>query len=80
MIFSFLPKVSILNRIGVWLVLLFPLIINAQQIQVTGKVTDSLQNPLGYANILAMPEADDQEVRLVVKSSIKINTFGISSH
>ena len=27
---------------------------HAQQIQVTGKVTDSLQNPLVYANILAI--------------------------
>ncbi|WP_154662114.1 hypothetical protein [Siansivirga zeaxanthinifaciens] len=27
-----------------------------QQIRVSGKVTDTLQNPLAYANILAIPD------------------------
>ncbi len=27
----------------------------AQQVKVSGKVTDTLQNPLAYANILAIP-------------------------
>ncbi|WP_417369564.1 hypothetical protein [Gelidibacter japonicus] len=27
----------------------------AQQIKVSGKVTDTLQNPLAYANVLAIP-------------------------
>jgi hypothetical protein len=41
-------------------------ICNAQQIQVSGKITDSLQNPLPYANILAMPKANDQEVKFAI--------------
>lgn len=66
MIFSFMSRFSVLNRLSILPILLFSLAINSQQIQVTGKVTDSLQNPLGYANILAMPEADDQEVRFAI--------------
>jgi len=37
-----------------------------QQITVSGKVTDSLQNPLAYANILAIPESDDQDIRFAI--------------
>ena len=32
--------------------------LNAQNITVSGKVQDSLQTPLDYANILAVPEND----------------------
>lgn len=35
----------------------------AQHIQIQGKVIDSLKNPLPYANILAIPIAEDLEVR-----------------
>lgn len=42
------------------------LIVNSQQIQVQGKVTDSLQNPLPYANILAIPKADDQDITFAI--------------
>ena len=44
----------------------FPLFIRSQQIRVTGKVTDTIQNPLPYANILAVPQADDQEVKFAI--------------
>ena len=43
-----------------------PILIIAQQIKVQGKVTDSIQNPLAYANILAIPETDDIEVRFAI--------------
>ncbi|WP_223266342.1 carboxypeptidase-like regulatory domain-containing protein [Gelidibacter gilvus] len=38
----------------------------AQQVKVSGKVTDTLQNPLAYANILAIPENDNEEVRFAI--------------
>lgn len=41
-------------------------ICNAQQILVSGVVTDTIQNPLPYANILAIPKADDQEVKFAI--------------
>ena len=41
-------------------------ILHAQQLSITGKVTDTLQNPLTYANLLAIPNADDQEVRFAI--------------
>jgi len=44
----------------------FSSLINAQQIQVSGKVSDTLQNPLSYANILAIPKADKQEIKFAI--------------
>ena len=41
----------------------FSSLINAQQAQISGKVTDSLKNPLEYANILAIPKADDVAIK-----------------
>ncbi len=41
-------------------------LLNAQQILVSGKVTDTLQNPLPYANILAIPKADNQDVKFAI--------------
>ena len=38
----------------------------AQAIVVSGKVTDTIQNQLAYANILAIPESDTQEVRFAI--------------
>jgi len=38
----------------------------AQTITIQGKVTDSLQNPLAYANILAIPESDDFEIAFAI--------------
>jgi len=39
---------------------------HAQQILVSGKVSDTLRNPLVYANILAVPEADDQDIKFAI--------------
>ena len=39
---------------------------NAQQSKVFGKVTDSLKNHLPYANILAIPQAEDQEIKFAI--------------
>jgi len=41
----------------------------SQQVMVSGEVTDSLQNPLAYANILAMPESAEEKVRFAVTES-----------
>jgi len=38
----------------------------AQQVVVSGKVTDTLQKPLAYANILAIPESDTEEIRFAI--------------
>ncbi|GAB4154310.1 MAG: TonB-dependent receptor [Winogradskyella sp.] len=38
----------------------------AQQVLIQGKVTDSLKNPLPYANILAIPQADNQDVKFAI--------------
>ncbi len=37
-----------------------------QQFLVQGKITDSLENPLPYANILAMPKADGQSMKFAI--------------
>ena len=44
----------------------FSFVIYSQTIVVSGKVTDTLQTPLSYANILAIPEANDQDVRFAI--------------
>ncbi|SFZ90017.1 hypothetical protein SAMN05428642_101694 [Flaviramulus basaltis] len=38
----------------------------AQQVVISGKVTDTLQTPLGYANILDIPENDNEEVAFAI--------------
>ncbi|TYB78815.1 carboxypeptidase-like regulatory domain-containing protein [Bizionia myxarmorum] len=38
----------------------------AQNIEVTGVITDSLQNPLEYANILAVPKAENADIRFSI--------------
>jgi uncharacterized membrane-anchored protein YitT (DUF2179 family) len=38
----------------------------AQQIKVSGKVIDTLQTPLAYANILAIPDNDNEAVRFAI--------------
>ena len=35
-------------------------------IVVQGKVTDSLQTPLSYANIIAVPESDDLDIKFAI--------------
>ena len=38
----------------------------SQSVIINGKVTDSLRNPLAYANILAIPEAQNHDIRFAV--------------
>lgn len=38
----------------------------SQTITISGKVTDSLKNPLAHANVLAIPESDDETVRFAI--------------
>lgn len=40
--------------------------ISAQSIRITGIVTDSLQNPLSYANLLAIPQSNNQDVKFAI--------------
>lgn len=41
----------------------------AQSIEVTGTVTDTLNLPLSYANVLALPEGSDRKVRFAISDS-----------
>ncbi|REE27806.1 carboxypeptidase-like regulatory domain-containing protein [Winogradskyella pacifica] len=50
---------------------------NAQQVQVQGQITDSLQKPLPYANILAIPETDDQDVKFAISENNGSYTLGL---
>ena len=48
---------------------LFILFVNyafSQSLVLHGKVTDTLQTPLGYANILDIPENDNEEVAFAI--------------
>lgn len=52
----------------------------AQQIKVSGKVTDTLQNPLAYANILAIPEDDNETVRFAISEDNGSYKLGLSKN
>lgn len=52
----------------------------AQQLTLSGKVTDSLQNPLAYANILAMPETEEAAVQFAVTESNGTYKLGLSKN
>ncbi|WP_299367438.1 carboxypeptidase-like regulatory domain-containing protein [Winogradskyella sp.] len=52
----------------------------AQQIKVSGKVTDSLQTPLPYANILAIPQADDSEIKFAITEKDGSYRLGLVRH
>src|SRR5690606_10258730 len=54
--------------------------LNAQQIIVSGKVTDSLQNPLSYANVLAIPESDAEQVRYAITEDNGSYKLGLSKN
>src|SRR5690625_7281799 len=47
---------------------------------VSGKVTDSLQNPLAHANVLAMPEADHESVRFAITENNGSYKLGLSKN
>lgn len=50
----------------------------AQTVVVSGKVTDSINNPLSYANILAIPESDSEEVRFAITEENGNYKLGLS--
>ena len=46
-----------------------------QQIITSGKVTDTLQNPLAYANILAIPDNDNEAVTFAITKKNTNNLY-----
>lgn len=58
----------------------FSSFINAQQIKVSGKVSDTLQNPLSYSNILAIPKADDQDVKFAITENDGSYKLGLAKN
>ncbi len=55
-----------LHVFSIILLLLAGFSLNAQTITVSGKVSDTLQQPLGYANILAVPESDNLSIAFAI--------------
>lgn len=55
-------KQSLVN----FLLFFFVFGVNAQNIIISGIVTDTLQTPLPYSNILAIPKADGQEIKFAI--------------
>lgn len=53
---------------------------HAQQVKVSGKVTDSIQSPLAYANILAIPESDNESVRFAITEDNGNYNLGLSKN
>lgn len=51
-----------------------------QQVILSGKVTDSLQNPLTNANVLALPETKDEQVRFTVTENNGSFKLGLSKN
>lgn len=51
-----------------------------QQVMVSGKVMDSLQNPLAYANILAMPESAEEAIRFAVTENNGSYELGLAKN
>jgi hypothetical protein len=61
-------NIWIINKFNLLLILLITagfFSLQAQQ-TVSGKVTDSLQNPLAYANILAIPNSDTADISFAI--------------
>lgn len=52
----------------------------AQQVKVSGKVSDTLQNPLAYANILAIPESDNEDIRFAITDDYGSYNLGLSKN
>ncbi|TDU43734.1 outer membrane receptor protein involved in Fe transport [Gelidibacter sediminis] len=59
-------------------IVIFP--VCAQKIIVSGKVTDTLQNPLAYANILAIPENDNEAVKFAITEENGSYKLGLSKN
>jgi hypothetical protein len=58
----------------------FSSLINAQQIEISGIVTDTIQNPLPYANILAIPQSADQDVKFAISENDGGYKLGLAKH
>ena len=56
------------------------LCIHAQQTKIQGKVTDTLNKPLPYANILAVPQADDQSVKFAITENDGSYKLGLAKN
>lgn len=52
----------------------------AQQILVSGKVTDSIQTPLAYANILSIPTTDNQDIKFAITETDGSYKLGLSKN
>lgn len=52
----------------------------AQQLKVSGKVSDSLQTPLAYANILAIPQNDNEAVKFAITEENGSYKLGLSKN
>lgn len=58
----------------------FSALANAQQVLIAGKITDTLQIPLSYANILAIPKADNQEVKFAITENDGSYKLGLAKN
>lgn len=58
----------------------FSLSSNAQSIIVSGKVTDTIQNSLAYANILAIPESNTEYIRFAITKDNGTYKLGLSKN
>lgn len=52
----------------------------SQTIIVSGKVTDTLKSPLNYANILAIPESDIEDIKFAITQENGIYKLGLSKN
>ncbi|SFZ90009.1 CarboxypepD_reg-like domain-containing protein [Flaviramulus basaltis] len=52
----------------------------SQQIKVFGKITDSLQTPLSYANIFAIPESDNEVITFAITQENGTYKLGLSKN
>jgi hypothetical protein len=73
---------SLLKPIVILKILLLTAVFSssAQQVKVSGKITDTLQNPLAYANILAIPENDNEAVRFAITEDNGSYKLGLSKN
>lgn len=58
----------------------FSLFIYAQKVTVSGKVTDSLNTRLQYANILAIPQSDNLEVEFTITEADGSYELGLAKN
>lgn len=54
--------------------------LHSQSVMLNGKVTDSIQNPLGYANILAIPESDTEDIKYAITQENGSYELGLSKN